>query len=473
MWILANNFKTRLFVMFMGLGILFSLATPSTLQAQDNSKIEILQFDFVELKGRAGHQGLFPISGEPVLGSPQQVSINLAGNFQTSTFHFTSADGATILQNLNLENASQVLRGYFTGTAQLPDQPFKVAVSGIDLDGNSYFEVFPKVFQARVVEVNFDTSVFRVDIGTTTLSAAITNHGPPENFNIEVKSRMNLATRLEPGSLYLSTGETGVFEVDITVPEDMPDYTFLKVKAVVTGTSNPDATNNSVLEFHTETLPHITIPPDISVTATSKLTSVDLGIATANKDLTPVNDAPAEGFPVGHHIVTWEVIDAAGNEAKTDQNVSITGLGLEIKEAKVKVHPSRGKLKIRGEINLENSANGINLSEEEVTLKIGSFVEILPIGSFRKKKNGKKFIYRNKNPSGITRMQINIQKSEFEATIKRIDTSTFDTLQPVIVSLAIGNDLGENAALFQSHNEMDKDDDKDKDDDRSKNKDRD
>ena len=444
---------TRFFVLFIALGFLFSISSPTPVEAQGNSKIEIIQFDFVELKGRAGHQGLFPISGEPVKGSVQQVNITLMGSFQTATFHFTAEDGTTVLQDLNLESVSQVIPGAFSGLVQLPNQPFRIAASGLDLDGNSYFEVSATIFQARTVEINFDTSISRVDIGTTTLSGSITNHGPPENFNIEVQSTMNLVTRLEPGSLYLATGESGVFEADITVPEDMPEFTFLDVKVIATGASNVDATNSSKLEFHTEVLPHITVPADITAPA------------TANKDLTPVNNDPPEGFPVGSHSVTWEVIDSAGNTDSADQSISITGLTLDITQAKVKVHPNRGKLKILGNLNLENTVDGINPSQEEVTLKIGDFVETLSIGSFKEKKKGNVFKYKNRKANGIKRMKINLKKNTFKATIKKINTSTFDPLQSKIITLIIGDDQGENSTIFLKQDEMDKDKDKDKDND--------
>lgn len=91
-----------------------------------------------------------------------------------------------------------------------------------------------------------------------------------------------------------------------------------------------DAAGNDTTAVQTVTIqdttpPVITLPTDLVVTATGALTSVSIGMATAN-DVVGVtiltNDAPAE-FPVGVTQVTWSAEDAAGNIASEVQAITV------------------------------------------------------------------------------------------------------------------------------------------------------
>jgi hypothetical protein len=75
--------------------------------------------------------------------------------------------------------------------------------------------------------------------------------------------------------------------------------------------------------------PTIACPPAVDVEATGDLTTVSLGEATATDAagaaLTPTNDAPADGFPMGTTTVTWKATDSAGRVATCAQSVTVTG----------------------------------------------------------------------------------------------------------------------------------------------------
>ena len=100
---------------------------------------------------------------------------------------------------------------------------------------------------------------------------------------------------------------------------------------IVTWTAK-DASGNTATADQQVTIqdtiaPSIVAPSNIVTQATSPLTSVSLGAATASDLVDPSphisNDAPANGFWVGNTTVTWTAVDASGNIAKAMQKITI------------------------------------------------------------------------------------------------------------------------------------------------------
>ncbi|TLS74950.1 HYR domain-containing protein [Mariprofundus erugo] len=88
------------------------------------------------------------------------------------------------------------------------------------------------------------------------------------------------------------------------------------------GNSRSASTTVSVVDT---TAPVLSVPANVSVEATARLTSVAIGAATATDifAVTVSNNAPA-AFPVGNTTVTWTATDANGNSATATQTVTVT-----------------------------------------------------------------------------------------------------------------------------------------------------
>ena len=75
------------------------------------------------------------------------------------------------------------------------------------------------------------------------------------------------------------------------------------------------------------TEPTVVAPENITKEATGPLTQVELGEATATDivdgELIPINDAPADGFPVKTTTVIWSATDLSGNTGQDFQEVTI------------------------------------------------------------------------------------------------------------------------------------------------------
>ncbi|TLS67300.1 HYR domain-containing protein [Mariprofundus erugo] len=88
------------------------------------------------------------------------------------------------------------------------------------------------------------------------------------------------------------------------------------------GNSRSASTTVSVVDT---TAPVLSVPANVSVEATARLTSVAIGAATATDifAVTVSNNVPA-AFPVGNTTVTWTATDANGNSATATQTVTVT-----------------------------------------------------------------------------------------------------------------------------------------------------
>ncbi len=103
-----------------------------------------------------------------------------------------------------------------------------------------------------------------------------------------------------------------ILGIGLAIPGDDGGVAFLQA---VQGAVSADSTS-----------PTITAPPDVVLEATGRLSTVDIGAATAtdNRDsnLTITNNATGP-FPIGTTIVQWSVQDSRGNTATALQTVTM------------------------------------------------------------------------------------------------------------------------------------------------------
>ena len=121
-------------------------AERSRLQALDRQGIDLVDFTFVELRGRPGHLGLFPVREAVHAGTRQQCRIILSGGVEQPTAEMVSAAGA-VLAAIHLEVPGGENSGdEFYGSCRIPDQPFRVRVRGRDPEGRFFQRLTPGLF---------------------------------------------------------------------------------------------------------------------------------------------------------------------------------------------------------------------------------------------------------------------------------------------------------------------------------------
>ncbi len=264
---------------------------------------------------------IMPSNDAPAAGFPLGVTVftwsatDASGNTATATQSVTVVDTTapvvTAPGDITAE-ANAVLSTLDIGQATATD------IFPVSVDNDAPSAGFP-LGTTTVTWTVTDTSGNKA---TATQSVTIVDTTPPVlNLPANVTAEANAA---------LSTVDIGqataadIFPVTITndAPAGFPLGTTV-VTWTATDTSGNAASATQNVTVVDTTPPVLTVPPDVTVTASGALTQVDIGTATAS-DIFPVtidNDAPAAGFPIGVTEVTWTATDANGNSASAVQTV--------------------------------------------------------------------------------------------------------------------------------------------------------
>jgi hypothetical protein len=123
------------------------------LVAQAKSDLSLDGVEFVEVAGRPGHEGYFPIKGQPRRGVEQTLEVRMSGSPSASGFAFYSSQGE-LLQRLTLaaeEDVSGDDRAYL-GKVTPQAAEFRLAVTGLDARGFRFERMKAALITTRAPE---------------------------------------------------------------------------------------------------------------------------------------------------------------------------------------------------------------------------------------------------------------------------------------------------------------------------------
>ncbi|KAK5693825.1 hypothetical protein LTR17_025002 [Elasticomyces elasticus] len=114
------------------------------------SPLSLSSFQHVELRGRAGHQGFFPVNGTPPASSGATTIAQIDGNSTEATFEYRTSAGA-VISYLKLTHGGgnaddPVASNVFYGNVTIPSSNFTVYVVGKDGAGAPFQRVLPARF---------------------------------------------------------------------------------------------------------------------------------------------------------------------------------------------------------------------------------------------------------------------------------------------------------------------------------------
>jgi hypothetical protein len=221
------------------------------LVARSKSALSLIGAEFVQPGGRPGHEGLFRIQGQPIAGRPATLRVHLSSEAKSATFGLVSVD-ARPLQKLELTSLGPE---EFVGTVNLPGEPFRLIVTGLDESGIRYQRTYATLFHAESIEVLATTAPATVAAGAVTpVTFTVRNFGPPVHLNLVATDSRGHVIAVEPSTLQLDQGAEGAVTVPVSLPADAaPDS---RVSVILTATSDgPPAstTGNSAVKELTVT----------------------------------------------------------------------------------------------------------------------------------------------------------------------------------------------------------------------------
>jgi von Willebrand factor A domain-containing protein 7 len=220
------------------------------LEAQAQSDIFLVSTEFVKSAGRPGHEGLFRIPGQPLLGTGTlRVSVS-AGQTETNEFYLVSAEGQDLQKvHLRAVNSDREFRE-FVGDVDLGPAPFRVAVRGRDQNGNPYQRFFPSLFHAESVEISPQLDFDELSPGATRQAVfTVRNLDTPRTFRITVTDTQRFLAQVEPKELSLGAGESRTVRVDLAVPQGTKTGIRDDVVLLASSIQGPATSNSSVVHF--------------------------------------------------------------------------------------------------------------------------------------------------------------------------------------------------------------------------------
>ena len=114
-----------------------------------SAEIELFSFEFEQpYLGREG-PNFTELKGEPSAGAQYLATAELFREEAVSTakFELVDEEGRTIQHLYFYKQDNSLEFAKFFGSAKIPERPFRVAVSGIGIDGEQYRRVFDRLFQ--------------------------------------------------------------------------------------------------------------------------------------------------------------------------------------------------------------------------------------------------------------------------------------------------------------------------------------
>jgi hypothetical protein len=221
------------------------------MEAQVQSDIYFIGVEFVKKGGRPGHEGLFRIQGQPLAEAPATLQATLSASAtETTEFYLVTERGRTIqkLEMHAVNSDRQFIE--FVGSVDLPNVPFRVALTGRDSNDKQYQRFFSNLFHAENVEISPKLDFDELPAGSTEQAVfTVRNIGFARTFKLTVTDAHQFVSKVEPKELALGAGESGTVRVDLTVPAGTPPGVGDDLVIVAQSSAGQPTSNSMVVHF--------------------------------------------------------------------------------------------------------------------------------------------------------------------------------------------------------------------------------
>lgn len=235
-------------------GCIFLVATVGALPSVVAAAPQLLDISIVEIAGRPGHQGFFPIQGLPIQGTTAIARVRLEGYAAGMTLNVRTSTGALLSRNTMLVPAEgSAVPGTYFAEFTVPNIPFSLTASGIDSSGTSFelptasaaVTVPPQTLDVRIIPTMAELSPGLPALFTV----QVTNRGVAGTIAVALTS--DARGTVTPTSTQLSLGAQQSKEVAFTFtpPSTTATLGSVTVKATASRTTPPSSQNEASLEL--------------------------------------------------------------------------------------------------------------------------------------------------------------------------------------------------------------------------------
>jgi len=215
--------------------------------ARGRTDLDLLSAEFMRLGGRPGHEGLFKIPGQPVAGQAATLRVQIAEpQPEPPAFVLMSLQGRPIRR----VSLARVDDEEFDGQIDLPSEPFRVSIVGVDQSGAPYQRMRAGLFHAENVELLPAGDPEMLPPGEeTTVSFVVRNAGPRTRYRILAVDANHFVARVEPEFVELDPRAEHIVKVVLRVPAGAPAGTGLELTITATSDGPPETSNSAVRRF--------------------------------------------------------------------------------------------------------------------------------------------------------------------------------------------------------------------------------
>ncbi len=212
------------------------------------TEIRIIDFSFAEVKGRAGHEGLFPVDGQPLNSIEQYITLTVAGDIKTLAMKIIALDGTKISDVALTETSKNDISADYFAKFKLPSQPFRIVIVGEDIAGAKFERVYNQVYVGQTVSVKPVTKkpILLQANKASELLFTITNTGVKDTFVLSATKEDGSAISLDKTEITLENNESKEIRVQFTTSSDIGEKDTYSVTLSAQSKTNSESKNYAV-----------------------------------------------------------------------------------------------------------------------------------------------------------------------------------------------------------------------------------
>jgi hypothetical protein len=225
-------------------------ALPSTVTAAP----QLLDISIVEIAGRPGHQGFFPIQGLPIQGTTAIARVRLDGSAAGVTLTVRGSGGA-ILSTIPMLVPAEggAVAGTYFAEFTVPNGPFSLTASGIDASGTSFQVPAPSAtvtVSPQTLDVRILPTFAELAPGLPALfTVQVTNRSAASTATVALTSDTDGTVTPTSTQLSLDAQQTKGVSFTFTPPSTAAALATVLMKATATRTIPPSSQNKASLEL--------------------------------------------------------------------------------------------------------------------------------------------------------------------------------------------------------------------------------